>query len=332
LGRAIIRIMKTKKFLPTLVLLASSDVLLGCVHNIGMAGAATPAVVLNGKGVTAYAAGDIAQCRNVLPQASGAAKTAALILNGIAQDKDTVVLSVGDNTYPVGAAEEFADCYQPTWGQFKARTHPSPGNHEYYKDKNGSPYFAYFGAQAGPGKHGYYSFEAGAWHIVSLNSNLSPLGLQEQTAWLKDDLAKHPARCTLAYWHHPLFSSGGHGNNERMRSAWDALQAAHADVILNGHDHDYERFAPQNGDGVRDDAHGMREFVVGTGGAALTPFAVLKENSEVGNNTTFGVLKLTLKDNGYEWQFLPVAGASFTDRGATLCHGAQGVQGIQRVR
>lgn len=294
-----------------------------------------------GSGVTVYAAGDIADCKHFKAAASGAAKTAEIVAAGLADDPHAAVLTLGDHTYPVGLLQEFNDCYDPTWGQFKSRTYPSPGNHEYYTPA-AVGYYAYFGNAAGPARRGYYSFDLGKWHLVSLNSNLKGDEHLAQLAWLKADLAQHNEICTLAYWHHPVYSSGGHGNYPRMNDYWKALQAAGADLLLVSHDHDYERFAPMNGDGKLDETRGMREFVVGTGGARLTPAgwsrplvekmvsvfnpdakpgpAGLKANSEIVDNSTHGVLKLVLKDTGYEWEFLPVAGGVFTDRGAALCH------------
>lgn len=278
----------------------------------------TANVILPGKGVTIYAAGDIADCRKSKPAENGAAKTASLIAAALAKNKGAAVLTLGDAAYPAGRLEEFTQCYEPTWGQFKHRTFPSPGNHEYYTPA-AVDYYHYFGNIADPLRRGYYSVKLGKWHVVSLNSNLKPIDHQQQLAWLKTDLAQHPSRCTLAYWHHPLYSSGDHGNNEKMTDVWQMLQAANADVVLVGHDHNYERFAPQDANARRDDLHGIREFVVGTGGAKLEPILSRKPNSEVSDNSTHGVLRMVLKDTGYEWQFLPVAGGSFTDRGAALC-------------
>lgn len=270
-------------------------------------------------GTTIYAAGDIAECGNHPPQQSAAAKTAALISANLAKDDSAQVLTIGDNSYPLGLYTEFTDCYAPTWGKFKNRTHPSSGNHEYYTP-SANGYFDYFGAAAGPAPGFYYSFNIGKWHLLSLNSNLKAEARTAELAWLRADLAQSTSRCTLAYWHHPLFSSGGHGNNAEMREFWQALEAAHADIVLNGHDHDYERFAPQDDNGQADNAKGIREFVVGTGGAKLTRLFFRKANSEIADTRAHGVLKLILKDDGYEWEFLPVAGSKLTDRGAGLCH------------
>jgi 3',5'-cyclic AMP phosphodiesterase CpdA len=280
---------------------------------------AAKAALLEGNGIAVYAAGDIADCRNYRPEDSAAAKTAMLIAGRLAEEKDAAVLTLGDTTYPVGLPIEFANCYEPSWGRFKSRTYPAPGNHDYYTPQ-AIGYYGYFGAAAGPGRRGYYSFDLGGWHVISLNSNLKPEEQRKQMAWLKKDLEEHPARCTLAYWHHPMYSSGGHGNNRQMEDAWKMLHAAGADLVLSSHDHDYERFAPQDSEGRRDDVRGMREFVVGTGGATLTPFRFRKSNSEVSDNSTHGVLRIVLKERGYEWEFLPVEQGGFSDRGSALCH------------
>jgi acid phosphatase type 7 len=261
-------------------------------------------------------AGDIASC-----QSSGDEATAKLVERMPA----ATVFTLGDNVYESGTASEFSDCYDPTWGRFKARTGPTVGNHEYHTP-GASGYFGYFGRAAGDPDKGYYSYELGRWHIVSLNSECEWVGgcgpASPMVSWLKDDLAAHPRACTLAYFHQPLFSSESeHGIDPSMRPIWDVLYSAGADVVLNGHDHDYERFAPQTPGGVADPARGIRQFVVGTGGDSL--YASLlppKPNSQVRNVDTFGVLKLTLRPEGYEWKFVPVAGETFTDSGTDRCH------------
>jgi 3',5'-cyclic AMP phosphodiesterase CpdA len=269
---------------------------------------------------TVYAAGDIARCPHPNAAFSDAAATADVVAAGLAADPAAVVLTLGDHTYPRGRAEEFTACYGPTWGRFRARTWPAPGNHE-YATARGAPYFAYFGARAA---HGYYSFELGAWHLVSLDSDLDGQPMQAQLAWLRSDLARHPARCTLAYWHHPLYSSGGHGSIAKMHDAWNLLYQAGAELVLSGHDHDYERFAPQDADGQADPARGIRQFVVGTGGAFATPFLLPAAHSEFRENSRFGVLRLRLLDGGYEWRFMPVAGSAEQgpepDHGSGRCH------------
>jgi hypothetical protein len=270
---------------------------------------------------TVFAAGDIARCANRDAGWSGAADTARTVAAGLAADPAAVVLTLGDHTYPRGRTKEFSDCYGPTWGRFKDRTLPAPGNHEYYTPK-AAPYFSYFGERAG---RGYYSLELGGWHIVSLDSNLAPAQHAIQLEWLRADLASHPARCTLAFWHHPLYSSGGHGSIPKMRDAWRLLQQAGAELVLSGHDHDYERFAPQDADGRLDRALGMRQFVVGTGGAYPTPFLLTVDNSEMRDNGRTGVLRLRLLDGRYEWEFLEsgrltALGLPSPDRGSDVCH------------
>lgn len=312
-----------KKLIAAAILTSGATLALyGCISSSGSHPVNSTQVQrtsIPGTGFTVYAAGDIADCRNFLPAETAAAKTAGLIAAGLAQHKDAAALTLGDNTYPVGLPIEFGHCYQPTWGQFKKSTYPSPGNHDYYTPA-AIGYYAYFGAAAGPARRGYYSIELGSWHIISLNSNLQPGDHQVQLAWLKEDLAQHKTPCTLAYWHHPLTSSGGHGDNDQMLDVWESLQEAGADVVLASHDHDYERFAPLDAQRQKDEAHGIRQFVVGTGGARLGPLGVRKPFSEVSDNSTHGVLKLELKKTGYEWEFLPVAGSGFSDRGAALCH------------
>jgi calcineurin-like phosphoesterase family protein len=263
---------------------------------------ALPAAGHAARPLTVYAAGDIADCRYNRAADSGAAGTAALIAKG---DPDALVLTLGDHTYPSGAAAEFSDCYAPTWGQFKARTRPTPGNHEYTSGK-ATGYFDYFGELAGPPGRGYYSFDKGGWHFISLNSDLKAADHQRQLLWLKDDLAASKARCTLAYWHAPMYSSGGHTPTKKMQDVWRALHAAGVELVLSGHDHDYERLAPMDADAQPDAARGVRQFVVGTGGAMLTPFLWLNDQSEARSNWRTGVLKLVLKENSYEWEFLPV--------------------------
>jgi 3',5'-cyclic AMP phosphodiesterase CpdA len=273
------------------------------------------------QGITVYAAGDIARCASRDPAYSGAADTAATVAAGLAQDPEAVVLALGDLTYPRGARKEFTDCYAPTWGRFKDRTWPAPGNHEYYTP-GAKPYFDWWGARAG---RGYYSVELGTWHVISLDSNLAPAQHAAQLDWLRADLAAHPARCTLAYWHHPLYSSGGHGSIPKMRDAWQLLYAAGAELVLSGHDHDYERFAPQDADGRLDPTHGIRQFVVGTGGAYPTPFLLTVAHSEVRDSNRTGVLRLRLYAGGYGWEFvestrLSTFSVAPPDRGSAACH------------
>jgi 3',5'-cyclic AMP phosphodiesterase CpdA len=282
-----------------------------------------------GTPLTVYAAGDIADCRYRLPASSAAAATAWLVEAGLAAHPGARVLTLGDHTYPVGTPAEFSDCYQPTWGRFRERTLPTPGNHEFYTP--GAPgYYAYFGARAAQEQGGYYSVQLGKWHVVSLNSTLRGSAFDAQLAWLKNDLADHPAGCALAFWHHPRYSSGGHADNAFMAPVWQVLADGGVDLALAGHDHHYERFAPQDAHGVRDDARGMRQFVVGTGGAWLTPVRFSADNTEARTNSHHGVLRLDLFDNGYTWEFIAVAGetdagvaapaVTYSDQGAAPCH------------
>jgi hypothetical protein len=230
---------------------------------------------------------------------------------------------MGDNAYESGTITEFNNCYAPTWGRQKSRTHPSVGNHE-YRTLGAAGYYSYFGAAAGDPQKGYYGYDIGAWHVIVINSNCSEVGgcgvNSPQLTWLQSDLAAHTSLCTLAYWHQPRFSSGEHGNSTAVQPIWQVLYQAGVELILNGHDHDYERFAPQNPTGVADPLNGIREFVVGTGGKDLRPMGSPVSNSEVRNDNTWGVLKLTLHPTGYDWKFIPVAGQTFTDSGNGICH------------
>ncbi len=260
------------------------------------------------------AAGDIADC-----DSDGDEATAVLL--------DTLpgtIAALGDTAYEAGTPEEFSQCYEPSWGRHKSRTRPAVGNHEYLTD-GASGYFDYFGAAAGERDKGYYSYDLGAWHIVVLNSNCSQVGGCQkgsaQERWLREDLAAHPAACTLAYWHHPRYSFGNYSDDERTRDIWQALHEHGAEIVLAGHDHNYQRYAPQDADGRRDDARGIRQFVVGTGGKNNTEITRdPPPNVEAYNGDTDGVLKLTLRPDSYDWQFVPAPGQSFTDTGSGTCH------------
>ena len=255
-------------------------------------------------------AGDISDCGNNNDEAT------AKLLDNIAG----TVFTTGDNVYADGTATEFATCYDPTWGRHKARTRPAAGNHDYHT-AGAAGYFGYFGAAAGDPAKGYYSYDLGAWHIIVLNSNVSMSAGSAQDVWLKADLAANTKTCTIAMWHHPRFSSGStHGSDTRLQVLWDDLYNAGAELALTGHEHNYERFAPQTSTGTADPARGIREFVVGTGGASSYSFGTPLPNSEVRSTGTFGVLKLTLSDGAYTWEFVPVAGKTFTDRGSGTCH------------
>ncbi|MGC0773393.1 MAG: metallophosphoesterase [Candidatus Acidiferrum sp.] len=274
----------------------------------------------DGKTFTLVGAGDIASCKD--PE--GARATAKLL-----ERIPGTIFAAGDLAYESGSPSEFRNCYDPTWGEFKARTKPALGNHEYVNpDARG--YFAYWGAQAGPAGKGYYSYDLGSWHIVALNTNCyskimggCAAGSPEET-WLKADLAAHPDACILAYGHHALFSSGvfrSHAVHPELKPLWEDLYAAHAALVLAGHEHSYERFAPQDPEGHADPVDGIREIVVGTGGRSHDPLGFALANSEVRNTDTFGVLKLTLTPGHYAWQFIPAEGKSFTDSGSGECTG-----------
>jgi len=257
-------------------------------------------------------AGDIADCTTVEDEA-----TAALL-----DDIPGTVFTLGDNVYQSGTTVEFAECYQPTWGRHRERTRPAVGNHD-YGTAGAKPYYAYFGDAAGPAGRGWYSYDLGAWHIVVLNSNCNRVACgasSTQVAWLKKDLAANSDKHVLAYFHHPRYSSGKHGPDIRVRPFWEVLYAAGAEVILVAHEHHYERFAPQDPWGRRDDAFGIRQFIVGTGGTQLRSRGTDAPHSEV-FASTHGVLKLTLRDDGYDWEFVPIAGKEFTDAGSGPTHG-----------
>jgi acid phosphatase type 7 len=268
----------------------------------------------SGEAPVLVGAGDIADCKDL----SGAEATAKLL------DRiPGTVMAIGDLAYPDGSRENFV-CYDKTWGRMKSRTRPAPGNHEFHT-LSASYYFNYFGGAAGDAKLGYYSYNLGTWHIIVLNSECEAIGGcgigSPEEKWLREDLAAHPVACTLAYFHKPLFSSGSaHGDDPAIRPLWWVLYHANADVVINGHDHDYERFAPQDPDAKLDPNRGIREFVVGTGGKNHRPFGAIHENSEVRDATAFGVLKLTLRPGAYNWQFVPEDGKTFTDSGNGTCH------------
>jgi hypothetical protein len=259
---------------------------------------------------TLVGAGDIAGC-----ESSGDERTAGLLDN-----IPGAVFTVGDNAYLSDDVENpFPSCYEPSWGRHRGRTHPVPGNHE-YEDGEIDAYFDYFGKAAGERGKGYYSYAVGRWHVVALNSMLDASPDSRQGKWLADDLARNRTRCTLAYFHHPRFSSGPHELKQSAVDLWTALSAAGVDVVVNGHDHIYERFGPMTADGERDNDKGMREFVVGTGGMSHYDIEHVAEHSEVRSDDTYGVLLLTLHSDSYDWRFVPVRERSFTDSGTGSCH------------
>lgn len=232
------------------------------------------------------------------------------------------VLALGDTQYEAGSYADFLESYDASWGRVRAITVPVPGNHE-YRTAGAKGYFRYFGRAARAAARGYYSFDLGDWHLIALNSNCDEVGGcgsgSAQEAWLRADLAASRTRCTLAYWHHPRYSSGTHGSDRTYRAFWQALHDADADLVLVGHDHDYERFAPQDANGHRDLARGLRQFVVGTGGHSLRTFPRVVPNSEARDASSFGVLELTLGSTAYAWRFRPAVG-TFTDAGSARCH------------
>ncbi|MEV4537609.1 DNRLRE domain-containing protein [Asanoa sp. NPDC049518] len=290
----------------------------GAYYDSRESGADAPQLVLTtGTTTTPPPSGDpvLVGAGDIATSGSGDSATAALI-NGISG----TVFTTGDNVYSNGTASEFTSYYQPTWGAFKSRTRPAPGNHD-YNTSGATGYYNYFGSQAGPSGQGYYSYNLGNWHIVSLNSNISMSSTSAQVTWLKNDLAANTRPCTLAYWHHPLFTSGAnHAPSTSTRPLYQALYDADADVVVWGHNHQYERFAPMNPSGGADSSRGLRSFVAGMGGADHYGFGTIQPNSQARNSDTFGVLKFTLHSNSYDWQFVPQSGKTFNDSGTGSCH------------
>ena len=272
---------------------------------------------VSGDTATVLAAGDITSCKSTASRATGE-------LIASRQDK---VLALGDLAYPSGTADQFKNCYDPVWGGFKDRTYPVPGNHE-YMTAGAAGYYAYFGAAAGDPTKGYYSYDLG--QLAHRGAQLQLRGDRRLRrgiapgAMAAGRSGGAPASCTLAYMHFPLYSSGQHGDNAEVRPLWQALYDFDAELVLAGHDHDYERFAPQDANGNLDQNRGIRQFVVGTGGVGHYDMGKPEPNSEVQDNKTFGVLELTLRPGGYDWTFLPVDGGTFTDSGSGACHDANG--------
>jgi PKD repeat protein len=255
-------------------------------------------------------AGDIARCDRTNDEAT------ASLLDAIAG----TVFTTGDNVYVSGSLADFTNCYGPSWGRHQGRTRPAVGDKE-YKTAGATGYFDYFGPAAGDRDKGYYSYDLGAWHIVVLNSNISTKTNSPQELWLRADLAASTKRCTLAYWHHPRFSSSGTAVRSGVKPLWDDLYASGAEIVLNGHYSLYERFAPQTPNAVADPTNGIRQFTIGTGGFTPSKFgSTPRPNSEVRQTGTYGVLKLTLTADGYSWEFVPTAGGTFTDSGSGVCH------------
>jgi calcineurin-like phosphoesterase family protein len=254
-------------------------------------------------------AGDIASCISTGDEAT------ARLLDAI----PGTVFTLGDNVYMSRKGRNPFPCYHSSWGRHKARTRPVPGNHE-YEGHYSDAYFDYFGGAAGERRKGYYSYDVGGWHIIALNSMIDTDRSSQQGRWLSSDLEKNRHFCTLAYFHHPRFSSGPNPRSDQAVQLWNALSDAGVDVVISGHDHIYERFAPMGADGKRDDRGGMRQFIVGTGGYSHYKIRRSARNSEVRHNGTFGVIKLTLHSRDYDWEFVPVRGGRFKDSGSSKCH------------
>ena len=253
-------------------------------------------------------AGDIADC------SSPGSELTALLLDVMGG----TVFTTGDNVYPSGTYGQFRDCYTPTWGRHRDRTRPTPGNHD-YETPNAAAYYNYFGANAGPAGRGYYSYTAGEWHIVALNSEIDVRAGSPQEQWLRAELTANPTACSAVIWHRPRFSSGPNGDSRDMQDIWRTVNELNVDVVLTGHEHFYERFAPQDVNGKADPVRGVRQFIIGTGGRAVSPMRAPKPNSEIVGGD-LGVLALTLLPTSYRWEFVPVAGAKFRDSGTGSCH------------
>ena len=269
--------------------------------------------------ITVGAVGDLAQCSGTPPTAPASARVAAVAAT---LGAGTPLLLLGDLAYYAGSSDEFAQCFDPIWGgALKAASYPVPGNHE-YGTANAAPYYAYYGARAGSPATGYYSVDFGAWHVIALNSNLPMAAGSAQQMWLRNDLlANASKRCKLAYWHHPRFSSSiGHGNDPLSADIWNTLHEFKVDVVLNGHDHGYERFAPQTPT-QQADSRGLRTFVIGTGGAAAYGFKpVLEPNSVARSSGQFGLVRFELRAANYAWNFMSAVGSSFVDSGEAKCN------------
>jgi len=268
----------------------------------GLTSTATP--TLPAGDVIFVGAGDIASCDNNDDELT------AQLLDGI----PGTVFTLGDNAYSSGTYTEYINCYDPTWGRHKARTKPVPGNHEFLT-AGAAGYFQYFNNVPS-----YYAYDLGSWRIYALNSEIDVSANSSQITWLQSDLAANPTQCVLAYWHQPRWSSGSHhGSDSESQTLWQILFEGGAELVINGHEHNYERFAPMNAVGEADPM-GLREIVVGTGGRNHYGFDAALPASEVRDDSSFGVLKLTLRFTGYDWQFVPAAGSTFTDRGSSDCH------------
>jgi hypothetical protein len=269
--------------------------------------------------VTFVGAGDIAECPT-----TGDEETAEILDRLVAEDPDTVVYTTGDNAYPDGSYGEYLECYDPSWGRHKDRTHPAVGNHD-FRQRMAEGYHRYWGDAGGPFDLYYYSFDVADWHVVVLNSECHRVGCEfdsddgEQVEWLEADLAASDALCTIGIWHAPRWSSGRYGSDPEYGTFWEVLYDHGAEVVLNGHEHLYERFEPMAPNGSVDRERGIHQFTVGTGGGNLRDFPDLAPNSAA-RGLDHGVLQLNLRDGRFDWKFLAVDGASFTDEGSASCH------------
>jgi len=285
----------------------------------GSPSAGSPSASSPSDGTVFVGAGDIAECPT-----QGDEETAALLDAVVAEDPDAVVYTTGDNVYPDGSYQEYLDCYEPSWGRHKDRTRPAVGNHE-FKQTKAEGYNEYWGDRGGPFDLYYYSYDVEGWHVVVLNSECHRVGCEfasddgDQVEWLEADLEASDARCTIAIWHHPRWSSGRYSNDADYDTFWRVLYDHGAEIVLNGHEHLYERFEPMSPDGEIDEARGIRQFTVGTGGGNLRGFRDIKPNS-VARGSEHGILQLNLEGDGYHWQFLSVEDAGFTDSGSGTCH------------
>lgn len=282
--------------------------LLLCVLIAGLAGTGPGQLQAQGE-VVLLAVSDMASCIS-----DGDEAVAALL-----DTLDGLIISPGDNSQGVGSLQYYQECYEPNFGRHKGRIHPVPGNHDVYEGKLDN-YYTYFGPNAGPPGLGYYSFNYGTWHIIGLNSMISLQPGSPQAAWLQADLAANPVRCTLAFFHHPMYGSGAGGRSPRAENAFRLLYEAGADIVVSGDQHQYERFAPMNPYMAIDRERGIRQFIVGTGGASHGRVGGRWRATEARSSTTYGVTRFVLREGSYSWQFIPVAGGTFTDAGEDICH------------
>ncbi len=302
----------------TLKILCASLVVAALAVAISSCGSGTPQAPPQTEKVSIVAVGDIAHCTGLFGRNKPWEATARLI-NALSATAPVLVL--GDMAYEDGTAAEFRDCFNPSWGQFLDRSYPTPGNHEYYSALAG-PYYDYYGARAGPDRRGYYSFNIGKWHLISMNSNIDMKIGSPQYQWLQADLeANKNTLCTLAFWHVSRFGSAvGHVVDPNLTDVWRLLYQYGTELILNSDEHIYERFGPLDGDGVPDKVRGMRQFTIGTGGADPYSFAVRADpNSERRIQGTYGVVTLNLLDTRYEYSFVDSSNQNALDVGGETC-------------